>query len=295
MSQGIRRRALLVSCAYPGQKDSLRATANDITYLYDCLTKYCGYDPCDIVVLRDSPLPLAAAEDCRTELPYSNRISNQHNILDWIETYLMANVCEGDRLFFYFSGHGGTQKQAKKGDEADGKDEFLVATDRKVILDDVLNKLLVRPLPKGATLLALVDACHSGTILDLPNSARWSGSSQAFKWDTWNASTPKGTKGGLAVCISACPDDAIAKERTHSGQKHRHGTATFSFVETIKAAGGLKSLTFHELLFNMRFTYAVHAARNPHEPQKVQLSCDRPADLSMLRVRDTVPIGVRKS
>jgi hypothetical protein len=35
------------------------------------------------------------------------------------------------------------------------------------MVDDELNQLLVRPLPPGVTLHAVVDACHSGTVLDL--------------------------------------------------------------------------------------------------------------------------------
>jgi hypothetical protein len=35
------------------------------------------------------------------------------------------------------------------------------------ILDDELNALLVRPLAPGVTLHAVVDACHSGTVMDL--------------------------------------------------------------------------------------------------------------------------------
>jgi hypothetical protein len=35
------------------------------------------------------------------------------------------------------------------------------------IVDDDLNKALVRPIPDGCILHALIDACHSGTGLDL--------------------------------------------------------------------------------------------------------------------------------
>ena len=36
-----------------------------------------------------------------------------------------------------------------------------------MIVDDELNRLLVNPLPPGVRLHAIVDACHSGTVLDL--------------------------------------------------------------------------------------------------------------------------------
>jgi hypothetical protein len=33
------------------------------------------------------------------------------------------------------------------------------------IVDDELNQLLVRPLPPGVNLHAVIDACHSGTVM----------------------------------------------------------------------------------------------------------------------------------
>jgi hypothetical protein len=43
--------------------------------------------------------------------------------------------------------------------------------DGRSIKDNRLHNLLVRPLPRGARLLALFDACHAGTLLDLPHGA----------------------------------------------------------------------------------------------------------------------------
>ena len=37
-----------------------------------------------------------------------------------------------------------------------------------MIVDDELNTFLVNPLPQGCRLHAIVDACHSGSVLDLP-------------------------------------------------------------------------------------------------------------------------------
>jgi hypothetical protein len=35
------------------------------------------------------------------------------------------------------------------------------------IVDDELHNLLVRPLPAGVVLHCVIDACHSGTVMDL--------------------------------------------------------------------------------------------------------------------------------
>ena len=36
-----------------------------------------------------------------------------------------------------------------------------------MIVDNDLNRLLVNPLPPGVRLHAIIDACHSGSMLDL--------------------------------------------------------------------------------------------------------------------------------
>ena len=55
--------------------------------------------------------------------------------------------------------------------EEDGYDETLVPVDYSSsgqIRDDDLYDYLVCAMPAGATLVSLMDCCHSGTVLDLP-------------------------------------------------------------------------------------------------------------------------------
>eukprot|EP00882_Tetradesmus_deserticola_P021480 GHRQ01023253.1.p1 GENE.GHRQ01023253.1~~GHRQ01023253.1.p1 ORF type:complete len:144 (+),score=23.04 GHRQ01023253.1:197-628(+) len=64
------------------------------------------------------------------------------------------------------------------------QDETILPSDFKragVIVDDDLNAMLVRPLAPGVTLHALVDACHSGTAMDLPYRAKVA-SDGRFSW-----------------------------------------------------------------------------------------------------------------
>jgi len=39
------------------------------------------------------------------------------------------------------------------------------------IIDDDLNRMLINPLPQGVKLHAIIDACHSGSVMDLPYQA----------------------------------------------------------------------------------------------------------------------------
>lgn len=85
--------------------------------------------------------------------------------------YWLVQGCQpGDSLVFHYSGHGSRQRNYN-GDEVDGYDETLCPLDfntQGMIVDDEINATIVRPLPHGAKLHAIIDACHSGTVLDLP-------------------------------------------------------------------------------------------------------------------------------
>lgn len=76
-----------------------------------------------------------------------------------------------DLAVFHYSGHGG-QQEDNNGDEVDHMDEGLVPVDfasRGLILDDMLSKIFRMFNPK-TKVITFVDACHSGTILDLSYS-----------------------------------------------------------------------------------------------------------------------------
>jgi metacaspase-1 len=84
--------------------------------------------------------------------------------------WLVEGSSEGDSLVFHFSGLG-AQVADDDGDELDGYDEAICPMDsfqKGPILDDEINETMVRPLVHGVKLHAVVDACHSATVLDLP-------------------------------------------------------------------------------------------------------------------------------
>lgn len=98
---------------------------------------------------------------------YTPTKENIENSLKW----LVEDCEDGDSLVFYFSGHGLRQPDFQD-DETDGFDETICPLDfieKGMIIDNDINNIIVKPLKKGVTLHAIVDACHSGTILDLIN------------------------------------------------------------------------------------------------------------------------------
>ena len=70
-----------------------------------------------------------------------------------------------------------------------------------MIVDDELNRLLVNPLPPGVRLHAIVDACHSGTVLDLEHRCKVK--SNGIHWKMEYDHQPVVYKVGLQVsCLT---------------------------------------------------------------------------------------------
>ena len=169
-------RALVIGInAYPeirvngvGGARNLRGATNDAKNVKEALTEHFEVKPDEIKLLVD-------AEASRDAILASFR--------DW----LIDGTEKGDRVVFYYAGHG-AQVEDDSGDEGDDKfDEVLVPSDTKgelegpeaglsgFITDDEIGKLLAE-LP-GREVMMIVDACHSGTITRGALEIRQSGAS----------------------------------------------------------------------------------------------------------------------
>lgn len=143
------------------------------------------------------------------------RVPTKQNIRMAMQ-WLVQGCQPGDSLVFHYSGHGSRQRDYDM-DEIDGYDEALCPVDYESqgkILDDEVNATIVRPLPQGTTLHAIIDACHSATVLDLPFLCRMDREGYYTWQDHRRPSNYKGTNGGLAVCISACDDHQTSADTT---------------------------------------------------------------------------------
>ncbi|KAH9603166.1 hypothetical protein KSS87_018612 [Heliosperma pusillum] len=191
------KRALICGVSYKKQKYKLKGTFTDV-YNIKHLLMYKYHFPEHVIRVL-------------TEEDDLDRIPTKANIeagLGW----LVEGCRPGDSLVFYFSGHGLRQPDFDD-DEIDGFDETLCPVDFKtkgMIFDNDLNDMIVKPLIKGVTLHAIIDACHSGTILDL----EYLYSLKERKWldNRPPSGVQKCTSGGRAVCFSACRDDEMATD-----------------------------------------------------------------------------------
>uniref|UniRef100_A0A0D9Z8B2 Peptidase C14 caspase domain-containing protein n=1 Tax=Oryza glumipatula TaxID=40148 RepID=A0A0D9Z8B2_9ORYZ len=158
-----RKRALLVGVSYKGDPSrELTGAAEDVKSMCDLLHDRFHFPKKFIHMLT---------EDLGAEDPL--KAPTRENILREMR-WLVEGCGAGDSLVFHFSGHG-RQRLDDNGDEVDGQDEELCPVDYKEsgnILDDDINDAIVKPLTQGVKLHAIIDTCHSGTMLDLPYLCR---------------------------------------------------------------------------------------------------------------------------
>jgi len=147
--------AVLIGINYVGQQGELRGCHNDVIMMRKYIEEQ-GFSPSNTRVLMD---------DGEHESP---TLANILAAFAWITD----NAKPGDALFVHYSGHGGSVADSN-GDERDGKDETLIPVDFRTagqLSDDLILANLVLEVPRNAVLTVVIDACHSGTVLDLPYS-----------------------------------------------------------------------------------------------------------------------------
>ncbi|KAJ6545440.1 caspase domain-containing protein [Mycena capillaripes] len=136
----------------------------ELTGAHGDVKKMCGlllekyhYTPSQITTLLDDGIP-------------GHVQPTRDNILAAIAEFVKG-VKEGDQLFFHYSGHSTRVPlpNPRFMSEEDGKAECLVPLDGEegVIVNKELHAALVQSLPAGSRLVAVLDACHSGSLLDL--------------------------------------------------------------------------------------------------------------------------------
>ena len=263
-------RALFIGINYEGTSAELNGCVNDVSTML-ALLEHMNFPLQEAVILVDD-----------VRFPGCSGMPTHDNIIKAMH-WLTKDAKKGDVLFMHYSGHG-TQITAEMGgasDEIDGMDEAMVPVDYEesgLILDDVIFRYLCRPLPEGVRLTAILDCCHSGTLMDLP----FVYTADPNAPTSYAPSTSNQCCGDILM-ISGCQDsqtsaDAVgANFRTpaeHPGQAG--GACTNALQDTILNNEGGK-LTYTQVLDRMRDALS---ARN--FTQRPQLSCSKPVDVDKI-------------
>lgn len=246
----LRRRALIIGINYTGTPAQLGGCVNDARLMTEALGKL-GFQGGDVEVLTDAP---GGGRPTRANIEAACR-------------RLVDGATEGDSLFFHYSGHGGRSVNLS-GAERTGYDSTLIPLDHATagqITDDELNELLVEPASSaGARLTCVVDACHSGTVLDLPFLCQGADAQGQWLWTTEDARTmavtertgsiramlaalcmapkhaitakpPEDSIGGLVVCFSGSADSQTAADtKILTGTSEATGAMSFAFAAAVR-------------------------------------------------------------
>ncbi|KAM5543979.1 hypothetical protein V8D89_002596 [Ganoderma adspersum] len=147
--RGGRKRALCIGVSYLGDRRSeLRGSADNARAVQHFLLRH-GYRKDDVRIL---------AEDEYDPRRHPTKV----NIIDAMH-WLVKGAQPGDQLFFHYSGHVGEIRGTSR-DEPGGYD-VIFPMDHQVngyVVDDLINTMLVKKLPRGCRLTTLFDVSWSG-------------------------------------------------------------------------------------------------------------------------------------
>jgi hypothetical protein len=165
---------------------------------------------------------------------------------------LFQNKVAGDTLVFYFSGHA-TYINDTNGDELDGYDELITTIDpydpisgnQTYITDDILKAIIQKELKTGIKVYCVMDACNSGTILDLKYNY-FDGSPSGVTNNQYQSET-----NGQIYLLSSARDDELSGEALidyGGGFTTYGGIFTYAFLDVLQSYPSTQLLSLKELL-----------------------------------------------
>jgi hypothetical protein len=222
--------AILIGCNYKNTGSPLAGCIPDVLNMRDYLYEK-GYNPEHVILLTDDP-------DVTPNL-----VSTKENIFKFINE-TTQKMKKGDSLFFHMSSHGG-QVPCYQMDERDGQDETVYGAGLEQIIDDELKDRLINKIPKGCKMRAIIDACHSGTSLDLP----W----ELKGYESYERESTICRLSNDVMCISGCRDNQLSSDSIDiSGNPA--GALSMTILQILNQQAGNENLTWDEFLTLIRDT-----------------------------------------
>ena len=186
----------------------LNGCINDTSNICNFLKSRCGYSDSNIQLLTDN----------------TNVKPTRQNIINAIQVLVQkVKDIDSKEVWFSYSGHGSYLHTSNSSEETDSQDEALVPLDYRtqgLIRDDTLYQILVKALPDDCNLFCIIDACHSGTALDLP---------YLYRIDTGVTQQREPENIANIVKLSGCRDSQTSADAYIQGKYQ--GALTFAFLK----------------------------------------------------------------
>jgi metacaspase-1 len=202
--------AVIIGINYKNTTIELSGCMNDANSIKTFLLEKCNYTNNNVRMLSENSI-----------LPTRENIISELNNL--VQKAIDENLTE---LWFSYSGHGSNIVSTT---ESDNKDEVLVPLDypttNNVVTDNELHEIFSR-LPSTCNLFSLIDACNSGTVLDLKYVCRLNNDDITFEDHSSSQSTAISAN---IIKISGSRDEQTSAEDYINGQYR--GVLTTYFLE----------------------------------------------------------------
>ncbi|KAJ7187031.1 peptidase C14, caspase domain-containing protein [Mycena filopes] len=279
-----RKKALLIGIDYRNSPlDNLHMPHEDVKQLREFLIAKYEYAPENITVMVDG------SPDSELEPTLQNIRHHAAN--------LVAGAEANDHFFFYYSGHSvqipelSTEQQT----ELDGMDEVMVPSNGKLdtdkltrescLVDNELKRLLINPLPAETTFTAVLDTCHSASLLDLDHidadgSTSWGGKTAQLS----QMSTPPSHR--ITFIPEASNDDSPVELHNHDKRHAPPPSAAHAACARIKHKGKMPGF-YHKGDEPIRCRSPFPDTDPAHLPLVISLSACRDNQVAVENIHDT--------
>ena len=208
------KKALLIGINYYDISGiTLNGCINDIINIRTLLTSVYGYDPSNIIMLRD---------DTQENLPIKANIINSMRNLIYESSAL-------DEIWIHYSGHG-SKTPGHNRSHAALSDEVLVPLDFQTNGYIIDNDLLEIINDTKCRTIIITDCCHSEAMFELPWSFEYSKETNAIVKTHRNSEELQGTS---IFMYSGCKDKQTSSDIYNRETNQFAGAFTSAFIRCL--------------------------------------------------------------